>query len=373
MITKQKKSTNRFIIVQEVFPVYRKPLFDILSDKLNFKLLVSEESLGDITVFDQSEYVVRRGIIKNFFGGKFFWQTSLLNYGFSKNDIVVLSASPRNLTMMILLAKLKMQGIKTVLWGHYESANGTRLNHYIRMCLLKLASGILFYTDLEASRYKSTLSRDNNSQKILGLNNGLAIKEISNFRISYEKNINERNFNILFIGRLTKKTKLELLLRSISYCKSKDKIKLHVIGDGELREFFLKLANDLNVDKLVIWHGTKTCEQEISKIANNCALFIYPGDVGLSLIHCMSYGLPCLIHDNRKHHNPEADALFENTEAIYFKENDYIDLSLKIDKLLESEKIRVNQSFQNLKIVENKYNVEKMAQKFIEIYEFLAK
>ena len=30
-----------------------------------------------------------------------------------------------------------------------------------------------------------------------------------------------------------------------------------------------------------------------------------PGAVGLSLIHAMAYGLPCLVHSNRLQHMPE--------------------------------------------------------------------
>ena len=370
MKTNQKGS---LIIVQEVFPIYRKSLYDILSKSLKFKLLVTNDSLGDITVFEKLEYVLRKGVIKRFFSGKFYWQTELLNYNFKKNDVVVLPASPRNLTIIFLLILLRLKGIKVVLWGHYESATGNWVTYYIRMLLLKFSSGILFYTDLEALRYNKAHSKGKNTKKVLGLNNGLNIKEISNFRVLYEKNIKQRNLNILFIGRLTQKTKLELLLRAIATSKLKSEIKLHIIGDGELKDFFIKLSAQLKIEKNVIWHGTKTDEKQISEIMNNSALFVYPGNVGLSLIHCMSYSLPCLIHDNRKHHNPEADALLENDKAIYFREDDYIDLSIKMDKLLIDKDLRLNQSNINFKIVEHKYNVDEMAKKFIEVYESLEK
>ena len=34
-------------------------------------------------------------------------------------------------------------------------------------------------------------------------------------------------------------------------------------------------------------------------------IFVYPGEVGLSLIHAMAYGLPCLVHSDRLKHMPE--------------------------------------------------------------------
>lgn len=360
-------SAKKLIVIQEVFPVYREKLFDEINSRVEFQLLVSSDKLGDINVSSKKEYIKCVGEIRGLFNKKVYWQHGILNYKFNKNDVVVLPASPRNLAVILLLFKLKLKGIKTVLWGHYESATGTKLGYILRMLLIRFSSAVLFYTDLEVERYKKTKWGRNDFRQIIGLNNGSDYEEIKKFVIPYKLNYSDRVGNILFIGRLTEKTKLSYLLKAVHLIGHKQKITIHVIGNGVLKEKIIEEALNLGVN--LVWHGTLTAEKEISKIANICSLFVYPGSVGLSLIHSMSYGLPCLVHNNRANQNPEIDALLDKTENIFFEENNILDLSNKISYLLSNDNYLKEDSFRNVGIIETKYNIKSMSSKFIFVFD----
>ena len=63
-------------------------------------------------------------------------------------------------------------------------------------------------------------------------------------------------------------------------------------------------------------------EPDIAQIANRCRLFVYPGGVGLSLIHAMAYGLPSIIHDDRWRHMPEIAAFQDGRTGRTFERED---------------------------------------------------
>ena len=91
----------------------------------------------------------------------------------------------------------------------------------------------------------------------------------------------------------------------------------------------------------IISHNKKELsnEEEISKLYNFCRCFVYPGEVGLSIIHAMSYGLPAIIHNNINHHNPEHAAFTNEVNGLVFDEN---------NPTLAFELYLLNQSIQNI-------------------------
>src|SRR5690606_35591262 len=115
------------------------------------------------------------------------------------------------------------------------------------------------------------------------LNNGVDVEPIQALRKPYSA---ERGREILFIGRLTAKAELPLLLEALALDRLRG-AHLHVIGDGAMRGSLEEHARRLGIDERISWHGGTTDEKAIADIANRCRIFVYPGDVGLSLLHAM--------------------------------------------------------------------------------------
>ena len=142
--------------------------------------------------------------------------------------------------------------------------------------------------------------------------------------------------------------------------------KLDIIGEGPLLNKMQKKVKNLKMDKIVNFHGGIDDENKISKIANNSSIFVYPGSVGLSLIHGMAYGLPAVIHDNDYHHMPEYAAFKNKITGLFFKENSSIDLSNTLLKLMNSESYRESMSVNSLNILKNNFNTENMSLRFLD-------
>ena len=64
----------------------------------------------------------------------------------------------------------------------------------------------------------------------------------------------------------------------------------------------------------------------------NSDIFVYPGGIGLSLVHAYSFGLPVITTDNMDVHGPEIELLKQGVNGDFFTDNDSIDLANKIQR-----------------------------------------
>lgn len=359
---------KKVLIIQEYFPVYRKPFFDLLAKKYDLTLIVSDSNFGSINAEEDVSYVKKIGKLKSYLKGNFFWLENLTNVDFNQYHIIVLGAAPRNLSFLYLMFYLKMRGKKTIFWGQFWSATSSKFGFMLRMLLLQLSSAIMFYTEKECVDYKKTFLGRNDIRPLMGLNNGLDVEVISRYKLRYDIN---RGTNILFIGRLTDKSNLLQLLAAINISKYRDDLKLHIIGDGEILNNCNEWVVENKLERNIIFHGALTKEEDIARVVNKCLIFVYPGDVGLSLIHAMAYGLPCIIHDNFLQHGPEIAALLESKGGIFFQKNNVDNLKNNLDIYLDNKELLVNHSYSNFKIVEKKFNHIEMSNAFDRLFEMM--
>lgn len=172
---------------------------------------------------------------------------------------------------------------------------------------------------------------------------------------------------LLFIGRLTKVKKLDMLIDAYRLLKHNG-IHTNVIfiGDGPERKNLESLIEE--VDKSHFWFtGSLYCEEQIAKYLYHADLCISPGNVGLTAIHALTYGLPVITNDCFDLQMPEFEAIERGVSGDFFKEGDIDDLVKKIENWLgvnkQREEVRVN----CFKIVDTKYNPYNQVQIFKKI------
>jgi len=244
--------------------------------------------------------------------------------------------------------------------GHYRSSTSKNWRIKLRLGLMKFANGIIFYTEDEVKKYLTSKQRKE-FRPIIGLNNGIDILPIRRLRKKYDSN--SRCREILFLGRVTEKASFHILLNALQHLKIKD-ITLNVIGNN-IFDPYLKLDNyNFNNGVKINYYGKLTDEKKISNIANRCRVFVYPGSIGLSLIHSMAYGLPSLIHSDPLKHMPEIAAFKEGVTGLTFNRNNSEDLAMKLCSMM-SNTIQLDfMSKECLNIVENDFNTKTMSEKF---------
>ncbi|MFH4484122.1 glycosyltransferase family 4 protein [Vibrio diabolicus] len=354
----------KVIIIQPCVLRYRVGLYKELSNKFgysNLKVLAPSRSSDG-----QESY----HIVKNYFNldqriteckiWKFYYQKLSLGQ-LKEYSHVVVTGNPKYISNYLLYVYCKLHGIKVVWWGQGWSAKTNKLSYLARRMIMKLFDSVILYTESEAKE----MARHRIRPKITGYtDNGLDVSEIDNYRINDNLSSvsSKESINLIFIGRITQKSKFPLLLSAMENIA--EKFHLHVIGDGQIDEN-CKLMIE-NLGKRVTFHGAIQSECKIAGIMNYMDFFVYPGSVGLSLIHSFAYGLPAIIHNNRIAHMPEVAAFEDGLNGLTFKENDVSDLTATLSR---TEVLINTESYKNMrinarKVVDVKYNTTSMAEKF---------
>lgn len=357
---------RRVIVVQPSVPRYRIGFYARIAETLGetFQVYGSNEDLGVLSARDELfDWERPLGPIKELVPG-FYWQEGARRIDVAPKDILVISGAPRCLSNLVLLLVSKLKGARVIWWGHYWSSTSRPWRAKLRWLAMRLADGILFYTDREVE--ECGLTHKDGFKVIRSLNNGIETDEIVQLRAPYV--LTSRPRDILFVGRITQKARLELLLRALAIPKCSG-LLLDVIGDGVEHAALQRLSLELGISERVSWHDGLADESHIAKIANSCKVFVYPGSVGLSLIHGLSYGLPAVVHDNRWEHMPEFSALRVGANGMTFKQGDVASLADTIQSLLESPKALSEMSSCAVATISKSFNSADMAKRFLSLIE----
>jgi len=146
---------------------------------------------------------------------------------------------------------------------------------------------------------------------------------------------------LVFIGRLTKVKKLELLISAHQILMKKGfKCNVVLIGDGEAFTELLSQVREYNQVDRYCFIGPIYDEIQVSKLLFSSDICISPGNVGLTAIHAFSYGLPVITNDNYDVQMPEHEIIEEAVTGMFFKENSSESLASKIEWWLENKKDR---------------------------------
>jgi glycosyltransferase involved in cell wall biosynthesis len=354
---------GRITVVQPALPAYRRAFFERLARQFGSRFAVyasPEEGLGLLAdASRQAEWERPLGAMRPLLPG-LEWQTGALSIPIERGDVLIVCGAPRCLSTLALIAKGKLKGARTIWWGHYWSATSRPWRAAIRYALMRIPDGILFYTQQEVAEYRAERRREH-GKPVYGLDNGIETDDIVRLRALYHAGSRPRD--LLFIGRLTPKAELGLLLDALalSACAG---VTLDVIGGGEEEDALRRRCAELGLPGRVSFHGATTEEPRIAAIANSCKAFVYPGGVGLSLIHALAYGLPAIVHDNRWTHMPEIAALQAGVNGATFHKGDAASLAGAIAGLLADPAKLDTMSAAAATTTDNSFNAAAMSARF---------
>lgn len=349
--------SNKFesiYVFQPVIPHYRVDFFKKLCSKLDKKLYFIGSDIARNLKSVSNETFAHTKLPEHYHFFGLIWQPKVLSIliKIKHNDLVIICGNPRSLSSWFSAIYLRLYGVKVVWWGHEKSTSDGRMAFIVRHIQMRICNAILLYTENESISVRKFLP----SHPVHYLNNGINNSEIIKLRMPYSSG--QREKNILFIGRLTSKSRFDDLVQT-SGLLDKD-ITIHVIGDNTL------LANSENACyKNFIFHGAITDEKKISTIANACRIFVYPGNVGLSIVHSFNYGIPAVVHSSVEKHMPEISCFTNNKTGINFKKGDHIDLANKINYIINNVEALDYFSKNCIDIATRDFNTDSMSDRFI--------
>ena len=355
---------SRVICLQPALPHYRIDFFErcyrLLGD--NFTVYYSSSDLHGLeTNHDEKpQWSIMLGPVSEVLPGV-HWQKNALGIPIKKGDVVIVAGAPRCLSNLLVLVCARLRGARIIWWGHYWSSTSKYWRCVIRLAFMRLSHMVIFYTDREVDECRLHSPRFAPT-RMHALNNGLNADAIVTSRIAYDSEL--RGQRLIFIGRLTVKAQMRLLIEALADPRLSE-VTLEVVGGGPEEASLRKLTKNLGLCDRVVWNGVITDENIISRVANRCSMFVYPGSVGLSLIHGMTYGLPAVIHDNRWHHMPEVSAFKADATGFTFEEGSVASLSEVLVKALADQVRLAEMSQCSLDTVRDSFNTADMSRRFV--------
>lgn len=322
-------------------PHYRLPIYKLMGEELGVDFYFCNK-LPNINNIKKIDYTLlptyRKEVILDMLRGRRRWK-GMLSLVFKPYDMYIITPDHRNITQCLFLLLCKLMGKKVVAWWHGVAPGfkGQGRDWKEKKLFYRLFAGNFIYGD-KAREYMDEIK--------FPAKNKLTIYNSLDYDVSVEKRKNnlmslvykEHFCNdypvLLFIGRLTKVKRLDMIIKAHEMLL-KNGIKTNVvfIGSGEEEE---SLNNSIPTEaKDYFWfRGPVYDENEISTMLYNADICVSPGNVGLTAIHALYYGLPTITNDNFLTQMPEHECIIPGETGAFFKDDDTESLATEIKRWL---------------------------------------
>lgn len=352
------ESNNESIaLVPDRFALYRFPVFKAISDNLvsGANLVVyadSREDVSRIRLVDEkhckqgflSENLRWKKIRSLYIRHVCFWQTGLIRLAlFERYRVVVYWGEAQRLSTWVSAFFARCAGKKVVFWTHGIYGNERFFKRAIRALFYRLADALLLYS--EHGRQQLVMA-GLPAKKLFVINNSLDVsaqmKLIDNFNPAELQAIRRKVCRdderlLVFVGRLEKAKRLDLLLESLVLLKGRGvPAKAILIGDGSCYAALVSMAKELAVADNVVFIGECYDNAKVLPLLAISDICVSPGEVGLTAMHSLICGTPVVTHNDFSNQMPEFEAVKVGRSGAFFRRGDVSDLADKICECLEA-------------------------------------
>jgi glycosyltransferase involved in cell wall biosynthesis len=370
------------LIIQRIFPKYRKDILDELHHHLNFVLVHSGNKSGISQV--SSSYSEKVGgfqyskkdthIILNVFPYIIRERPKVIIHEFSMG---ILSLFPTYIVAKLLC-------IKFILWGHgYDRTQGfypeKSFIDKLRMFLVKKADAIIFY----GQEAKSEFSEYVTEEKLFIASNCLNTNVLNSIRDKLEaegkENVKKRigyihKFNLIFIGRLLQSKKPELLIEVYKYLAKMhgDTVCIHFVGDGDCLDQIKNTVIEKGLNSNFKFYGAVNDDTKNGELLYCSDLMVMPGLVGLSINHAFNFDCP-VVTFQQTGHGPEVEYLINGETGFLVEDYATESMALIISKYLNNIDVQDRMKARIRKMVETTCSINNFISGFDNAIKYVLK
>jgi glycosyltransferase involved in cell wall biosynthesis len=371
------ESLNNIFLITNIPTPYRIPLFNELQKQLyekGLKLKVIFGALGyprrkwiiDLSLckFDYEVLPSRRLTLFDHEKVIFTYRGLLKLVMKEKPKIIITNAFSIATTKLWLTSWFR--NVNYIIWsGAIESKQrpDSKIRRIHRKLLIKRAVGFIAY-GTKAKEYLVNLGAK--PERIgIGINTvdtDFFQKKLRKYRDGLEIENNKKN--LLYVGYLVKRKRLDLLLKSIEIlAKKRSDFILKIVGDGPEKENLVKLVDNLGIAKFVSFEGYKQKEELIKYYAEaDCFLFPTDFDIwGLVLVEAMAAGLPCIASINA---GATQDLINDASNGFIADFYDFKSIANKINWVLDNPDLAAKIGLSARIFINNNINLRKAARGF---------
>ena len=282
--------------------------------------------------------------------GPFYYQKGIPSLSSKDYERYIVMGDPHYISTWILMLRLKLHSKKKVfLWTHGWYGKESPLEATFKKFFFRLADGLLLYGNYA----RQLLAKEGiNTNKLYVVHNSLDYESQLKMRNEIKAtDIYMNHFGndypvLALIGRLNKRKNLGLLIDALEilhkqafYCNTV------IIGDGDSRQDAEDKVIEYNLQNHVWFYGACYDEKINAELLYNSDVCVMPGDLGLTAIHAMMFGVPVIAHDMFSKHGPEFETIKPDITGDFFSFNNAQSLADTIMKWIsnhhDKESIRV--------------------------------
>ena len=116
-------------------------------------------------------------------------------------------------------------------------------------------------------------------------------------------------------------------------------LRVLIIGDGPHKTYLKDLCSELKISSQIEWAGSIYDDGEKSKLIKKCKICVSPGNVGLTAIEVLGFGVPVITHNNENHQMPEFESILYNKTGWLYEFNNNKSLTNTIIKGLDYQNL----------------------------------
>jgi glycosyltransferase involved in cell wall biosynthesis len=337
---------RRVAIIDRCVPHYRKGLYDaLMADReMEFTIVAAAqpvERIGTVAFpgprgSNAWRWIDAPGVNIPGSRGASVWQWAAVKAGFSRRfDAIIMMANPNDPSLWLSALAARLTGKRLVFWTHGLTKRDHRLRRFIRVAWFRLAHTFAIYGHLGKA---GCLQEGFAAERCHVCYNSLDYEHQRGLRQTLTQEQIVRTRHELFgqtsapitisISRLAAFKKIDLLIRAhAQLVQQGHDLRLLIVGDGSDRARLESLTDQLNVRESVRFFGECYDEDRLASLIAACDLCVTPGAIGLTVMHCLAYGVPCITHDDWFDHGPEFEAIVKSKTGDFFRKDDVDDLA----------------------------------------------
>lgn len=312
---------------------YRTSIFLLIDQEFDCDFVFGD-SMGDVKKMDYRLFKNEVTEVKNRKWGTIEWQKGVLSLALKKYDAYILLAGPMVLSTWIFAIIARILHKKVIFWSHGWYGKETTVQKIIKKIFFRLPNYSLVYGNYARN---IMIEEGLSSNKIGVIHNSLLYDDQLKIRDSLRSSkVYFEHFKndfpvLIFVGRLTAVKRLDLLLEAISLNKKKGRnYNVVFVGEGTEKERLQGIVSELFLSRNVWFYGASYKEEELSQLIYDADLCVAPGNIGLTAMHAMVYGCPCISHNDFKWQMPEFEAIIPDKTGMFFLRDDVNDLAIVI-------------------------------------------
>ena len=344
-------------------PLYRKPIYSLMDKELGCDFYLGDYAGTPIKKMDYHSLKGFKGELKYTLLSKFYrlkgTHKATLNSQYKK---YVAIGDSNCLSIWYLLFWSKFTRKKVVLWCHGWHSEVSWYWNILLKLFYGMASHVLLYGDYSRNfMIRKGISASKLSCIYNSLDYDKQLEVRSNLTSSsiYFDHFQNDYPVLLYIGRIQKRKRLDMIIEAMYLLRKRGVYTNFVCIGDNTEEIGLKdLIKQYGLQECVWLYGPLYDENKKGEMLYNATVCVSPGNVGLTAMDALNFGLPIITNDDFSTQMPEYEAIQSNQTGLFFRHGDVNDLASCIEQWFDIDKNKSRDFIrtQCYKIIDERYN-----------------